>query len=200
MPTRSVPALILVLTLVLALGACGDEGGDASPGTGTPPAGTGTAEAPRPLEGRDGAGVLELLPGDARDVLEGADRIALLALHPYPGEGAEEAKGEPFHGYTVLGRADVPEAEHRKLVQALYRGLNANNDMVASCFNPRHGLRIEAGERTIDLVICFECLQIEAHGADPTKQTDGLTSRDPEPTLDALLKQLGLPKHRDDDG
>ncbi len=35
---------------------------------------------------------------------------------------------------------------------------------VIECFNPRHGLRLQIGGRTIDFLICFECQQVEAKG------------------------------------
>jgi len=192
---RQVTLLFTILTALSLLAACG---GDA-----TPPAPKGGAEtpveAPTPVAGRDGEGVLELLPGDARDVLEQAERMEILALFPYPGSDEAPATAHaPFHDYPVLGRADVPAADRPALVAALYRALNENNDTVASCFSPRHGLRVEKGDRTVDLVICFECLQIEGHGADPSKETGGLTSESAEPTFDALLTRLGLPKHKDE--
>ncbi|MDA1195733.1 MAG: hypothetical protein O2894_11180 [Planctomycetota bacterium] len=144
---------------------------------------------------RDAPGVLELLPGDARAVLEQADRLELLALHPFPFDDGKPAAGEGFHDYKILGRADVPAADRGALVTALYRAIGENDGTAAMCFNPRHGLRAVRGTSTVDLVICFECLQIHGHGVAPDFRSSGLTTQSAEPAFDALLTKLGLTKH-----
>jgi hypothetical protein len=47
------------------------------------------------------------------------------------------------------------------LADALRLGAEDNFGIAAGCFNPRHGLRLKGGGKSVDLVICFECLQVE---------------------------------------
>ncbi len=187
-------AWIAAIALASLLAGCGTESPapDRSGKAATP----GEGPAVLPVPGRDGTGVLELLPGEAREVLETADDLELLALHPYPLD-ADEAGATWFHDYKILGRASVPAEGRRALVKALYAGLNENNDTAASCFNPRHGLRATKGERTLDIVICFECLQVNAYGPVTGERHSGLLSESPEPAFDAMLRTLRLPKHVD---
>jgi hypothetical protein len=36
---------------------------------------------------------------------------------------------------------------------------------VAECFEPYYGITIEKGDRKIDVLVCFMCLQAEVYGA-----------------------------------
>jgi hypothetical protein len=67
--------------------------------------------------------------------------------------------------------------------------------MVAGCFIPRHGLRLKGGGKTVDLVICFQCLSAEVF-VDGERQKGFLTSGEPQTEFDATLKAAGvqLPK------
>jgi hypothetical protein len=67
-----------------------------------------------------------------------------------------------FHDYIILGKTSVSKREDRdRLLAALY-GAIGNGEMEA-CYNPRHAIHAELGGKSVDLVICFECLQIEVH-------------------------------------
>jgi hypothetical protein len=89
------------------------------------------------------------IPEDARAVLEHGDEFELLSLNPRLHlESAERS----FHGYDVLGTIRIKDADIRKrLVSAFEKGLTENQDEIAACFNPRHGVRVTFGSRTADL-------------------------------------------------
>jgi hypothetical protein len=98
-----------------------------------------------------------------------------------------------FHGYHILGHADITNvSEQRALMQALARGASeAKPGVIGACFNPRHGLHIEKRGHSVDLVICFECLQVHAFDF---QLSDGfLTSPSPQPTFDDSLRRYQLP-------
>jgi hypothetical protein len=81
--------------------------------------------------------------------------------------GQEVQANEKFHGYPVLGKIEIADADKRKEVfAALKEGLARSNGTMAKCFWPRHGIPAVEKGRTIDYVICFECLQLEAHEGD----------------------------------
>jgi hypothetical protein len=101
-----------------------------------------------------------------------------------------------FHGWQVLGKTLVKgEVERKRLADALRLGAEDNFGMAALCFIPRHGLRLKGGGKTVDLVICFECLQVQVY-ADNEKPEGFLTTGEPQEVFDATLKAAGvkLPK------
>jgi hypothetical protein len=58
----------------------------------------------------------------------------------------------------------------------------------AQCFNPRHAIHAQNGEHRVDLLICFECGQIESW-VDGGKMGVTLVSGSPQATFDPLLKK-----------
>jgi hypothetical protein len=134
------------------------------------------------------------IPAEARAILDKADSFELLSLDPSP-EG--EVK-DGFHDWKVLGKTEVKDAETRKkLVSALAKGAEENDGTVANCFNPRHGIRATHGKKTVELVICFECLQVKGYVDKGDKETANfLTAKMPQPVFDKVLKDAGvkLPK------
>ena len=134
--------------------------------------------------------------GDSRDVpapamraLENAEQYVLLSLEPVP---PAKPGLEQFHGYGVLGQTTVADAAMRKrLNDALRRGARESDGRVAACFNPRHGIRVTRAGKTTDLVICFECLSVNAYEGD--QQTAGfLVSESPQAAFDDVLAQAGI--------
>ena len=102
------------------------------------------------------------LPADARAILEKAESFELYSLDPDPAGKKRKAKGE-LHGWWVLGKTIVKEADARQKIRAaLLKGVADSTGRRHECFEPRHGLKASRGSKTVDLVICFECLQIES--------------------------------------
>jgi len=135
-----------------------------------------------------------VLPPETRRVLEAGERFVLLSLDPTP--PALRRKSDPppketFHDYAVLGKVEIrDETERAALVQALYKGIRDSDGRFALCFNPRHGLSVTLGGETLDLVICFECLQVQTYA---THRKDVLTTDSPQPTFNQALESAGLP-------
>jgi hypothetical protein len=98
-----------------------------------------------------------------------------------------------FHGWRVLGRTTITDqATQRKLNEALRAGARENSGAAAACFNPRHGVHVTRADKTYDLVICFECLQVQAFEAG--QRTEGfLVSESPQPVFDEVLRAAGVP-------
>jgi hypothetical protein len=131
------------------------------------------------------------IPDAVKAVLDKADSFELLSLEP---SERKEAKGG-FHGWKVLGKTEVKDADTRKdLVAALEKGVAENKGEVAKCFEPRHGIRATRDKKTVELVICFECLQVRGYVDNSDKNTDGfLTSKSPQPAFDKVLKGADVP-------
>ena len=98
----------------------------------------------------------------------------------------------PLAILKAVGKTTVKDAEARKkVVSEFLKGMEGKIDP-ARCFNPRHGIRATHDGKTVDLVICFECLQVKSFAGDK----DGpsyLTTRSPQPTLDQVLTDAKVP-------
>ncbi len=67
-----------------------------------------------------------------------------------------------FHGFEILGRAEIVDSnERQELVEALKKGVTEGKKREPlACFDPRHGIRAVKSGINVDLVICFECLTV----------------------------------------
>jgi hypothetical protein len=124
-----------------------------------------------------------------------ADRFEIYSLNgkvePPPPTDAPEKDG-CFHGYPILGRAEVvSESERRRLLDALQDGMNRPPPAAAGCFWPGHGLRVVSGSISTDYVICFKCLQVRIYSG--SKREHLLISADPRKVLDDYLIARGEP-------
>jgi len=129
-----------------------------------------------------------VIPAAAAAILEQADHFELLSLNPhYPCEAAE---GD-YHGYRVLGTAVITDAKTRKkLVSAFKRAVAENQDYIAACFNPRHGIRVTRNEKQADFVICFGCDQVQVFGE---VQGEFLITSSARALFDSVLRGSGIP-------
>jgi hypothetical protein len=137
-------------------------------------------------------------PDPLLDGLAGAQRLELLALHPYPHERTEPlTPAADFHGYEILGRADATDAAERDALLALVRrGIAASDGSVAACFNPRHGLSFTKDGHVTDLVICFECLSLTIY-VDGARADSRLTAATFAADVTAHFAAHGLVLHSD---
>jgi len=134
------------------------------------------------------------IPAEAKAALEGAGEIELLSLEPaHP----QEKPADDFHGWKVLGRKVVGDETVRKeLVAAFEKGVAEYTGGPAKCFNPRHGIRVKHGGKTVDFVICFECYQVRAY-VGGAKEMWFLVSRSPAELFNKILKDGGVPLPKD---
>ena len=131
-------------------------------------------------------------PAAAVTVLEQADQLELLSLHP---RFETHPTGKTFHGYRILSRTRIKDAKTRqKLIASLLQGMRENQGTIAACFNPRHGIHATHKGKRADLVICFECLQVQLFG-DTTGEF--LISRSPQPVFDGVLQSGGSGGEKD---
>ena len=133
------------------------------------------------------------LADSLRSLVRPDSRVFLYAMDPRLPRGRARKGTEMFHGYRVLGRAEIKDAaEKQALLDALGEGITSSNGIIAYCFEPRHALRVETGDARVDLNICFECLQIFPHGFNGDRGIP--VTRGPETVFDAALKKHGLRK------
>ena len=128
-----------------------------------------------------------ILPADAKEVLEKADQLELFSLDP-----SERDKEKGFHDHPVLGKTTIKEEKDRKkIVSALMKGIADNKGEVGKCFEPRHGIRVKHDDKTVDFVICFHCKHIHVYVGD--KKTNLRTTGSPQTVFDGILKAAEVP-------
>lgn len=99
------------------------------------------------------AQIKKAFPDGAYSFFQNAKSITLYSLKPdSPVEGAGD-----FHGYTILAKTEIKDERFGYLIKRSFLNSFSLGSGRAACFNPRHGLRLEDGEKEFDIMICFEC-------------------------------------------
>jgi len=125
--------------------------------------------------------------------IESADDVILYSLDPERADLLDHSPGHLarlFNGYLILGQALIDDASDRRaLVDSLCQGLADSPREVELCFDPHHGLRIRKGSQNLDVVICFQCHQIQLNGSSPFIPI----SRSPQGVFDSAVQKAHLP-------
>jgi hypothetical protein len=130
------------------------------------------------------------IPTAARAILDKATDFELYSLDP--AQRLDDKDGG-YHGYKVLGKTAIKDADIRKkLVEALAKSAADNDGTVAGCFIPRHGIRAKHDGKTVELVICFQCLQVQVF-LDDKKDKGFLITSTPQPVFDKVLTDAKVP-------
>ena len=128
------------------------------------------------------------LPAAVPAVLDKADEFELYSLDPSPSKGKDA-----FRGWEVLGKTTVKKGDRKAVLEALAAGIKASNGDTAKCFNPRHGIRATHDKTTVDLVICFECLQVQAFAGDDEEGETVPVTDTPQGAFDKVLTAAKVP-------
>ena len=120
---------------------------------------------------------------DGKAILDAAPVIKLMSVDP----AYYQSKAEMIHGHRILRSVELRGEEKARLLQALYAGMTENT-IPAQCFNPRHAIRAGTRDHYVELLICFECAQIESW-VDNGKMGVTLVNGSPQATFDQLLKK-----------
>ena len=76
------------------------------------------------------------------------------------------------------------------LLTAFYKGIGESSGIEMACFNPQFGIRAVREGQTVDLVICYACLQIEIYDRYGMRSTT--TSNFPLPMFSRVLSDAGV--------
>lgn len=136
----------------------------------------------------------QAFPGESRAILDNASQITLYSLRYDNGMGMRASlvskKGE-FHGYPILGKTNLSRADVETTKSLLDKAISDRWAFRALCFQPHHGLRIIAGNQTIDCVICFECTTMMTYSAG--KEGSTAFGHAPENYFNQLLESANVP-------
>jgi hypothetical protein len=130
-----------------------------------------------------------MIPADAKTMLEKADSLELLSLEPTK---QMEARKDSFHGWKVLGKKLIDNAELRKmLIAAFEKGVAEYQGTGARCFKPRHGIHVTHDGKAADFVVCFECYWVRAY-VGGKKERQFLVSRSPSELFNKVLQDAAV--------
>ena len=137
------------------------------------------------------SGADECFSADVSKVLANAEKLELYSLDP----GRKEKKAtDGFRRRKILGKTTLSGDEKKSIVESLQKGVAENRGSAAWCFNPRHGIKATHEGKTVELVICFECLSIDGWcNGSPFRV---LTTASPAKEFNRVLlaKKVPLPK------
>jgi RNA polymerase sigma factor (sigma-70 family) len=139
------------------------------------------------------------IPSEFRKALGRAETLELYSLDPRKPALKDEAT---FHEWKVLGKTEVKGESLTKLLAALKQGVDeADQNVSAGCYRPRHGLRATVDGKSYDFVICFECVLVLIYGASAEKNAGFHVSHSPAQTFNRILTDamIALPKQPDED-
>jgi hypothetical protein len=98
--------------------------------------------------------------------------LEVLSLDPEPGlpdaEGnASAVKEDPaFHGWPFLGRStSISREDQAALLKELGAMFADPPEVTIACHLPRHALRLQTPTGDLDVLICFECSNLEIYDA-----------------------------------
>jgi hypothetical protein len=126
--------------------------------------------------------------------MDSADVVILYSIDGnFYQEGKKPKTEENFHGFPVLGKVEVTDAEKRQeLIRAVKAGIYTYS-ISAGCFNPRHGVRFVRGEQWVDYVICFECNNVYEYSSSDDKGKEMHPRMSLKDILNKHLTDAGVP-------
>lgn len=139
------------------------------------------------------------LPAEVENLLTNADEFTLFSINPDPDFNHQSTN--TFQGHAILGQLDVKSVGTRtKLIAALDTGIAQEAKIQAggaywsvACFNPRHGIHASKGDKSVELLICFECAQIQIHSSDGKDWYFCLPIGEQPGIFNDVLKEAGVP-------
>jgi len=130
-------------------------------------------------------------------VLDDPDQLILYSIRGDAYRYTRNVKSaEDFHGFPVLGKMEIREAEKRGVIAAaLKQGIASASGDVIACFWPRHGLRVVSNSRTVDYLICFECEWVYIFEESSERRIH--VNNNSQAVFDQSLREVGLTLAKD---
>lgn len=131
------------------------------------------------------------LPGEVLKALDSPSSITLYSLQPWGGPDPPEWD---FHGHHQNGHVELKPKQQKEAISALKDAISKGAAGIESMcpINPRHALRVISSGDTYDILICYQCGQLELYKNDKPLRFSGSIGSKPD-TFNRLLQQSGIP-------
>ncbi len=121
------------------------------------------------------------------DFLATANTIKLISLQPTFVNDVET--NETFHGWKVIGSAELETRTDLDTIREFVKLRLREKVVFMNCFEPRHAIRATIKNRQLDLVICFECVEVQAW-LDGDQESFNISDSEP---LNQILREHNIP-------
>jgi TPR repeat protein len=141
-----------------------------------------------------GCGVAPAHPTLAEEVLKALNSPSTITLYSLQPWGGPDLPEWDFHGHHQNGHVALNQEKARQAIAALNDAISKGAAGVQSLciINPRHALRVISSGNTYDILICYECGQLELYKNGQSLPFSGSIGSKPD-VLNRLLKQAGIP-------
>lgn len=129
-----------------------------------------------------------VLSAEAKAALHSEGPATLYSLEPW---ADPEEKAARLQNFEILGQSPLSASQRSVAVEAIDTAIAGFDNVVASCFDPRHALRVQANGHTYDFLLCYSCHQLEIYRDD--KRLESLGVAGSPAALNALLNSLHVP-------
>jgi TPR repeat protein len=131
------------------------------------------------------------LPEEVLKALDSPSSITLYSIQPWGGPDLPEWA---FHEHHQNGHVELNHEQARRAIAALNDAISKGVAGLESLclINPRHALRVVSSGITYDILICYECGQLELYKNDQPLHFSGSIGSKPD-ALNRLLQQEGIP-------
>jgi hypothetical protein len=106
----------------------------------------------------------------------------------FPDEAPGLLKLPRFHGFPVLGSITIRNADEANRWTAFFRDQIISTSRSFCGFAPRHGFRFHTGRGHVDIVMCFNCDELQIH--DGGEQPDREINPSFSPAVESVLTRL----------
>jgi hypothetical protein len=128
------------------------------------------------------------LPDDAASALNQCKHVVLYSLEPWAPPSTNYTR---LHGFKILGQATLDERQTATAVAAFESAISLIPQMGASCFDPRHAVRVEVGGHVYDFLLCYACGYLYVYRDD--KNIAVLSASGSPKVLNELLIEAKIP-------
>ena len=141
----------------------------------------GRSDAPTPVSRLDA-----LFPEDTRSILEHSQKFTLYSIKRDDMNPNPTAEHLEQYYEVVKSRVLTRGKDRKRIIKALYAGINDPEAASYNCFDPHHAIVAERDGRKVVLLVCFECGSVEMSCGDLRGHAP--TTSAPQPAFDAMLK------------
>jgi TPR repeat protein len=141
-----------------------------------------------------GCGVAPAPPKLPEEVLKALDSPSSITLYSIQPRGGPDLPEWDFHGHHQNGHLELKPNQAKQAIAALNDAISKGAAGIESAclINPRHALRVISSGNTYDILICYECGQLELYKNDQPLPFSGSIGSKPD-ALNRLLQQSGIP-------